>query len=800
MNPHKNENPQIEPVVGALRVVDATGRKSSAFKLSAAPYAASLNAPSYAARPRSGERLFLLLDLTRTAPPHRYRELCELFAQTYWSEIGSITAGLRRAVATVNRRIFFENLAVDPTERCVGGLAGAVLKEHDVFIALAGDVQACVFQDGRLIRLSQDDLTPLRALGMSQAANVYLGHVFVAPGDRLLLTSSSLPRAAGEGGIARVIPREGLADVMEGLEQVGAGADFVALLMDCATPDKASAAREVLQSLSRLKETVRTRTETTHGRPEPAERPSSAVEAPEPEVEQSPEPAVVAPPPDYAPSIPTTPGPARPVEQIPVHIASASEDAPLPAPEETPEIIREPTSGLADRVTDRVKEGAGGVGLALSRGKRAVGQALSGAGGALVGGLRALPRRVLPGPERPVRRRSRRPSRPAPQEDSATMIALAVGIPILLAIIVMWAYQAFGEKSQFESVIDQANQAIELAQSAGGVAESARPHWEAALAHADAALALRPDDQVAVDLRTKAQSALDQLDKIERLSTLHLWDFGHGDVARRLVAHGQMIFVLDPAGEWVARLTLNANADGVVEQGDPYIIRRGQEIGDHAVGDLIDFVWVESMGGRQSSGLLVLEENGAVVVYDPAWEGDGGEIQLSWFALETLPETPMEVDTYDGRLYVLDAAVNQVRRYKPQGDRYPGRPENYFVDPPPRPIREALDMAIDGYIYLLYPGGEIHKFLSGQPEPFVVQDVPGDLDQASALAVDPRGSSGAIYVIDQTRVVALSPDGAFRAQFRADDAFESIEAAAVDESSARFYVINAGQLYLASMP
>ncbi len=411
-----------------------------------------------------------------------------------------------------------------------------------------------------------------------------------------------------------------------------------------------------------------------------------------------------------------------------------------------------------------------------------------------------MPRRVLPGPERPVRPRSRRPSRPAPQEDSATMIALAVGIPILLAIIVMWAYQAFGEKSQFESVIDQANQAIELAQSAGGVAESARPHWEAALAHADAALALRPEDQVAVDLRTKAQSALDQLDKIERLSTLHLWDFGHGDVARRLVAHGQMIFVLDPAGEWVARLTLNANADGVVEQGDPYIIRRGQEIGDHAVGDLIDFVWVESMGGRQSSGLLVLEENGAVVVYDPAWEGDGGEIQLSWFALETLPETPMEVDTYDGRLYVLDAAVNQVRRYKPQGDRYPGRPENYFVDPPLRPIREALDMAIDGYIYLLYPGGEIHKFLSGQPEPFVVQDVPGDLDQASALAVDPRGSSGAIYVIDQTRVVALSPDGAFRAQFRADDAFESIEAAAVDESSARFYVINDGQLYLASMP
>ncbi len=800
---------QVDPVVGALRIVDATGRKSRAFQLSAAPYAAALDAPSYVARSRSGERLFLLLDLTRTAPAHRYRELRELFVQAYWSESASITAGLRRAVATVNRRMFFENLGVDPTERCIGGLACAVLKDDDVFILLAGDVQACFFRDGRLLRFSSDDLTPLLSLGMSRSANVHLGHVFVAPGDKLLLTSSSLLRAAGEGGIARVMPGEGIADVMEGLEQVGAGADFVALLMDCATPEKASAAREVLQSLSRLKETVRTRTEPapeTFEPPEPVERPSTAIKAPETDVEQSPEPEVAPPPLDRHPPIPTTPGPARPVGEIPVHVASAVGDAPLPAPEEMPEIVREPTPGLADRVAGRVK---GGLGLGLGLGKRAVGHALSGvsntfsrAGSALVGGLRALPRRILPGPERRVRRHSKRASRPAPQEDPTTMIALAVGIPILLAVIVMWAYQAFGEKSQFESLIDQANQALEQATSAGGVTEAARPHWEEALAQADAALALRPDGQVAVDLRTKAQSALDQLDGIKRLSAQQLWDFGDGDTARRLVAHGQMIFVLDPAAEWVARLTLNANGDGLIEQedDDPFIIRQGQEIGEHSVGDLIDLVWVELMGGRQTSGLLVLEEDGAVVVYDPAWEGEGGEIQLSHFALGTPPEAPMMVDTYDGRLYVLDAAANQIRRYKPQGDRYPGRPENYFVDPPPRSIHEALDVAIDGYIYLLYPGGEIHKFLSGKPDTFVVQDIPGELEQASALSVDPNGSSGAIYVVDRARVVVLGSDGAFHVQFRADGVFEQIEALTVDESSARLYVISDGQLYVASIP
>jgi hypothetical protein len=46
----------------------------------------------------------------------------------------------------------------------------------------------------------------------------------------------------------------------------------------------------------------------------------------------------------------------------------------------------------------------------------------------------------------------------------------------------------------------------------------------------------------------------------------------------------------------------------------------------------------------------------------------------------------------------------------------------------------------------------------------------------------------------------LGPDGAFQAQFRADEAFDALEALAVDEAAGRLYVVSGGRLYVASLP
>ena len=384
------------------------------------------------------------------------------------------------------------------------------------------------------------------------------------------------------------------------------------------------------------------------------------------------------------------------------------------------------------------------------------------------------------------------------------MMAIAVGIPILLAIVVALAYLSFGAEARIRGFVSQAEGEIVLAQAAEGRPEEARRHWEAALAHAEAAVALRPNDVAATALRAQARSALDRLDGIVRLQPVLLWNFGSGTAPHQLVVHGQMVSVLDPAGGWVAQVTLNPTGDGRVEQGDaPILVRTGQQIGEGEVGGLVDFTWVSPGGERQTSGLLILEEDGALVSYDPAWVDAAGTPRLTRSFLGTVPTSARAVGSFGGRLYVLDSEANQIWRYDARGDTYPDRPDRYFVIPPPKSLADALDMAIDGRIHVLYRDGSVLQFLQGEHQAaFTVRGLPDAIAQALALAVDLNGDSGTVYVADRgnRRVVALGPDGVFQAQFRAEEAFDALETLAVDEAARRLYVISGGRLYVASLP
>ncbi|MFQ6101506.1 MAG: hypothetical protein ACE5OS_09785 [Anaerolineae bacterium] len=725
MNSTNPATPQIEPIVGTLRV-------AGGVRLDATPCTASLTPPPRAARGREGERLFILLDLTGPASPHLYRELREVVAQTYWSTTGSITAALRQAAAAASRYLFRSNLRSDPSDRCHGSLACAVLHGDDLFILQAGPAQPCVLGEDHLARFRDEELPHL---GMGPLTHVRLYHTFVAIGDTLLLASPTLIQETADAGLAHVLRRVEVEEALAGLEQIGAGADFAALVVRWAPPGVPPSARKASQPS-----------------PAPGRKPS----VPRP---RRPEPR---------------PEPSRRAveEKLRTH----------------PKPVRRPGPGLGERT---------------GRGIRRAGRGIAAAGLWLVGGVIRLFRRMLPGPEREARRRAR-PPRPIPRENRALMMAIAIGIPVLLAILVALAYGSFGREARFRRLINQAEQEITLAQSAEGRAEETRPHWEAALDYASEAAEWRPDDPAAAALKAQAQAALDFLDAVMRLTPVQLWDFGPGPVPRQLVVHGQMIFVLDPADGWVIQLTLNPTGGGVIEQEiPPPLIHTGQQIGEGEVGRLVDFAWVEPGGERQTSGLVVLEAGGALVSYDPAWGGEGQDAQLTRSLLGTPPTgTPKAVGSFEGRFYVLDVDTDQIWRYEPRGDTYPEQPDRYFVTPPPKPLATSADMAIDGNIYILYADGTILKFLRRQLQTFDVRGLPSEISQAVALAVDPDSNSGVVYVADQgnSRVIALEPDGAFRAQFRADRIFDELEALAVDEITGQLYVIDGGRLYTASLP
>jgi hypothetical protein len=508
-------NSQSAISIGTLRVAGGTRLED------AAPYAAALTPPPRAARGRQDERLFVLLDLTGPASPHLYRELREVVVQTYWGTGGSITAALRRAAAAVSRHLFQANLRVpaDPArilkERCYGGLTCAVLHDDELFILQAGPAWAGLLH-GKYLRCFPRGVETVQPrtveIGMGPLADVRLYHTFVASGDTLLLTSPALMQEIGGVGLARVLPRDRVSEVLEGLEQVGAGTDFAALVVCWAPPEETPTISEF---------------ET----PQPLPlRPKREMPSPEP---------------------PAPPSPRR--------------ELPSPEPPIRPKPAREPGPSLGER---------------LQGGVRSVGRGIAAAGAWLAGGVRRLFRRMLPGPEREARRRAR-PSRPIPQENRNVMMAIAIGIPIVLVIIVVMAYLSFGARARLNSLIIEAQGETALARAAGSTSEEARPHWEAALEYANVAVALQPDDPAATALQTQTQTALDRLDGIVRLTPVQLWDFGPGSVPRRMVVHGQTVFVLDPAGGWVAQLILNPAGDGVSEEAGerPRDPRRGRGAG-----------------------------------------------------------------------------------------------------------------------------------------------------------------------------------------------------------------------------
>lgn len=744
MSPPDPARPEIEPTVGTLRV--AGGARQG----DAAPWAASLTPPPRAVRGRESQRLFLLLDLSGPATPHLYRELREATAQAYWSTAGSITAALRQAAVAANRHLFEFNLHAAPSDRSYGGLACAVLQGEDLFVLRAGPVQACVLHRGQLAGLSGDEPPP--QLGVGALPDVRLDHAFVAVGDTLLLASSALAQETGEAALARLLPRAEVAEVLAGLEQLGSGSDFVALVARLAPPSAAPRA------------------------PPPAP----------PEAKQ----------PKMQPRVRVLRRRKRAVER-----PAEKRPAPAPAePREPPPRLRKPRQR-----PKRVRRAGPGLGTRLKGRAKAIGRGFAAAGAWLSSGTITLFRRMLPGPERDARRRAR-PPRPAPKENRAVMMSVAIGIPVLLAIVVAVTYYGVpGREQRFGSLVRQANKEVGLAQAAQNTPEEARVHWQAAQDYARRAVKERPGDPEAASLLAQAQDALDTLDGIIELAPVQLAEFGRGDALRQVVVHGDKAFVLDPGAGWVEELTLSPTGDGVAEK--RYLIHEEQEIGSGVVGKLVDLVWAGPGGERQTSSLVVFEEGGALVSYDPAWGGEDGGLQLTRSLLGTPPAgAARAVDSFEGNLYVLDTGEEQVWRYKPRGDTYPDQPDRYFVTSPSKSLATALDIAIDGHIYILYIDGTILKFLRGEPQPFEVGGVPAGIGEAVALALDSAGGSGMVYVADRGgeqgvgRVIVLEPDGTFHAQFRAEDVLGELESLVVNEAAGRLYVFSGGRLFAAALP
>ncbi|MDP7069360.1 MAG: hypothetical protein QF815_02430, partial [Candidatus Peribacteraceae bacterium] len=89
-----------------------------------------------------------------------------------------------------------------------------------------------------------------------------------------------------------------------------------------------------------------------------------------------------------------------------------------------------------------------------------------------------------------------------------------------------------------------------------------------------------------------------------------------------------------------------------------------------------------------------------------------------------------DIETYLRFLYVLSPENNQIYKYERLSNRY-SAPAEYNVN---GDLEGALDMAIDGNVFILKEGGSLMKLLRGEVKPFTIRHMPDDaLTEATRL-------------------------------------------------------------------
>ena len=401
-------------------------------------------------------------------------------------------------------------------------------------------------------------------------------------------------------------------------------------------------------------------------------------------------------------------------------------------------------------------------------------------------GLRALFRRMLPGRERRARRRPRRERRSLPPENPRTMAGLALAILLVVTLATILAWVTYSDTLRQDQALSLARQHADQAQQASD-AETGRAYWEVVLAD----LEVVEDTAEAASLRAQAQAALDTLNGVVWVEPTLLHDFGTQLRPRRLIAHGQSLFVLDTASGSVLHLTLTGAGDQVDTL--TTLVQTG-----HDVGRLVDMTWAGPGSARTADALVVLEEDEALIVYDPAWHAPGQGPNRIYLGGLPGQASPVAASAYEGKLYLLDPQTSQVWRYLPEGGGYPNRPEPYFATTAPYPLDAAQDLVIDGNVYILFDDGSVEKYFGGEPAPFEISGLPGIAPSFVALAVNSGWADGPLILADgaDERVVVVTADGTFSAQFRTQGgAFQSLQTLTVDEATGRLFVLAGGRLY-----
>jgi serine/threonine protein phosphatase PrpC len=191
---------------------------------------------------RSKGDLYVLVEAAGSAKNETERMLVDLLAGEYDRASGSITAGLRQAIAAANRRLYGANQKALPEMRMAAGVTCAVIRDSDIFLAQAGPALSYVLHQGALHRAPVDSpwLSPERAaafpymfpLGKRPEIDPDFFHSPLEQGDSVLLCSVALAQFIQQVQVKEILSRGPASAIIDAISSLAGEMDFTAVAMD----------------------------------------------------------------------------------------------------------------------------------------------------------------------------------------------------------------------------------------------------------------------------------------------------------------------------------------------------------------------------------------------------------------------------------------------------------------------------------------------------------------------------------------------------------------------------------------
>ena len=190
-----------------------------------------------------------------------------------------------------------------------------------------------------------------------------------------------------------------------------------------------------------------------------------------------------------------------------------------------------------------------------------------------------------------------------------------------------------------------------------------------------------------------------------------------------------------------------------------------------------------------NDALLFATKNGKIIDYS------NGQFQFM--------DTPdgsfhsaVAMDVYNGKMYLLDPTTKQIWKYTKNREAY-GNAEEYITG---GELGDVIDIAIDGYVYVLQTNGEIAKFDRGTKADFVVSKAPLDAI-AAPTKIYTELDLDKIFILEpsKNRVLVLNKDletgGATYSGQYVFDGIGEMKDIFFDKGSNKLYVIDSQKLY-----